>query len=59
MEKIKFGIIGLGRLGIKHAENIAFRTPGAELTAVCALEEDVIEVKKEWGSNTVIHLMMI
>ena len=50
MERIKFGIIGLGRLGIKHAENIAFRTPGAELTAVCALEEDVIEkVKKEWG----------
>lgn len=50
MKKIKFGIIGLGRLGIKHAENIAFRTPGAELTAVCALENDVIEkVKNNWG----------
>jgi myo-inositol 2-dehydrogenase/D-chiro-inositol 1-dehydrogenase len=50
MKKIKFGIIGLGRLGIKHAENIALHTPGAELMAVCALEEDVIEkAKKDWS----------
>lgn len=50
MDKIKFGIIGLGRLGIKHAENIAFRTPGAELTAVCALEKETIEkVQQDWG----------
>lgn len=50
MKKIKFGIVGLGRLGIKHAENIAFSIPEAELVAVCGLDNAVLEkVKKEWG----------
>lgn len=50
MKKVRFGIIGLGRLGMQHAENIAFRTPNAELKAVCALETDVLDkVKKDWG----------
>ncbi|AGB42380.1 putative dehydrogenase [Halobacteroides halobius DSM 5150] len=50
MKKIKMGMVGLGRLGIQHAENIAFRVPQAELTAVCALEEDKInEVQENWG----------
>ncbi|MFK4785261.1 inositol 2-dehydrogenase [Fusobacterium sp. MFO224] len=50
MKKVKFGIVGLGRLGIKHAENIAFSVPEAELVAVCGLDDVVLEkVKKEWG----------
>jgi len=50
MKKVKFGIVGLGRLGIKHAENIAFSVPEAELVAVCGLDDIVLEkVKKEWG----------
>lgn len=50
MKKIKFGMVGLGRLGIKHAENIAFKIPQAELTAVCAIEEDRIkDVQNKWG----------
>ena len=50
MKKIKIGIVGLGRLGRKHAENIAFRTPKAELTAICSIiKEEVDEVKKDWG----------
>ncbi|MDP0488692.1 MAG: inositol 2-dehydrogenase [Fusobacterium sp. JB021] len=50
MKKVKFGIVGLGRLGIKHAENIAFSIPEAELVAVCGLDDIVLEkVKKEWG----------
>ncbi len=50
MQKVKIGIVGLGRLGRKHAENIAFRTPKAELTAICSiLKEEVDEVKKNWG----------
>ena len=39
MGKIKFGIVGLGRLGRKHAENIAFKVPNAELVAVCSISE--------------------
>jgi len=50
MRKIKIGVVGLGRLGKKHAENVAFRIPNAELTAVCSIkEEEVLQAKNEWG----------
>lgn len=50
MKKIKIGVVGLGRLGRKHAENVAFKIPNAELFAVCSLlEEEVKQVQKEWG----------
>lgn len=39
MKKIKVGIIGLGRLGEQHAKNLASRIPGAELTAVCDMDD--------------------
>ena len=48
MEKVKLGIIGLGRLGRKHAENIHFHIPKAELTAICSLiQEELDAVVKE------------
>ncbi len=37
MANIRFGMVGLGRLGYRHAENIAFKTPGVELAAVCSI----------------------
>jgi myo-inositol 2-dehydrogenase/D-chiro-inositol 1-dehydrogenase len=50
LDKIKVGIVGLGRLGKKHAENIAFRIPHAELTAICSIvKEEVGEIKRDWG----------
>jgi myo-inositol 2-dehydrogenase/D-chiro-inositol 1-dehydrogenase len=50
LKKIKFGIIGLGRLGIQHAENIAFKIPKAELVAICDLSmKRVEEIKKQWN----------
>ncbi len=50
MKKIKVGAVGLGRLGKQHAENIAFKIPNAELTAVCSIvQEEVDEVVKAWG----------
>ncbi|WMJ79401.1 inositol 2-dehydrogenase [Clostridium sp. MB40-C1] len=50
MKKIKVGIVGLGRLGRQHAENLAFRIPNAELLAVCSVvKEEVEQVQKEWG----------
>ena len=49
MKKVKIGIVGLGRLGRKHAENIAFRVPNAELTAVCSIvKSEVDEVQRAW-----------
>jgi myo-inositol 2-dehydrogenase/D-chiro-inositol 1-dehydrogenase len=50
MRKIKFGVVGLGRLGRIHAENIAENVPGSELTAVCSvLPEELEYAKKRWG----------
>ncbi|BDR74688.1 Gfo/Idh/MocA family protein [Clostridium tetani] len=43
MNKIKVGIVGLGRLGRKHAENIALRIFNAELTAVCSVIKDEVD----------------
>lgn len=49
MEKVRIGAIGLGRLGYAHAKNIAFRIPGAELTALCDMNEDKLnQVCDEW-----------
>ncbi len=39
MKKIKIGAVGLGRLGLQHAENISMKIMGAELTALCDLDE--------------------
>jgi scyllo-inositol 2-dehydrogenase (NAD+) len=38
--RIRCAVLGLGRQGFRHAENLAFRVPGAELAAVVdAVEE--------------------
>ena len=42
MRKIKIGSVGLGRLGLQHAENIATRVMNAELTALCDLNEPLL-----------------
>ena len=47
MENIKLGIVGFGRLGRKHAENIHYNIPGAELTAVCSVVESELETASE------------
>jgi UDP-N-acetyl-2-amino-2-deoxyglucuronate dehydrogenase len=39
MDKVKFGIIGYGRIGTRHAEQIA-NNPRAELAIVCDIKED-------------------
>jgi myo-inositol 2-dehydrogenase / D-chiro-inositol 1-dehydrogenase len=50
MKKVKVGIVGLGRLGMDHARNIAFKIPNAELTAACSVvQEEVDYVQKNWG----------
>ncbi|MGF6805986.1 myo-inositol 2-dehydrogenase/D-chiro-inositol 1-dehydrogenase [Paraburkholderia sp. Clong3] len=39
-ERLRIGVVGLGRLGKRHAENLAYRVPGATLTAACSPLED-------------------
>ncbi|MDR3123726.1 MAG: Gfo/Idh/MocA family oxidoreductase, partial [Treponema sp.] len=47
MEKVRIGSVGLGRLGLRHAENIAGRIQNAELVALC----DVDRAKMEDAAN--------
>ena len=35
MNRLRVGIAGLGRMGRRHAENLARRVPQAELVAAC------------------------
>jgi myo-inositol 2-dehydrogenase / D-chiro-inositol 1-dehydrogenase len=38
--RLRVGIVGLGRMGRHHAENLARRVPSAELVAVCSPVDD-------------------
>jgi myo-inositol 2-dehydrogenase/D-chiro-inositol 1-dehydrogenase len=44
---IKIGIAGLGRLGKRHATNLAYRVPGAELAAACSPVDDELDWARE------------
>jgi myo-inositol 2-dehydrogenase/D-chiro-inositol 1-dehydrogenase len=43
MEKIRLGIVGLGRMGYLHAHNIHHRIPAAEIAAACSLVPEELE----------------
>ncbi|MGM1045419.1 MAG: Gfo/Idh/MocA family protein [Bacillota bacterium] len=45
-KRISVGLVGLGRLGRQHAENLAFRIPHCTLTAVCSVKEEEVEAAK-------------
>lgn len=38
LKTVRVGLIGAGRMGSFHAENLALRVPGARLTAVADLQ---------------------
>lgn len=43
MEKVRIGIVGLGRLGKRHAQNLVFANPGAEVTAACSIVDEELD----------------
>jgi myo-inositol 2-dehydrogenase/D-chiro-inositol 1-dehydrogenase len=43
LDKVRLGIIGLGRLGRKHAENIHYKIPEAELAAICSVVDEELD----------------
>jgi len=50
MEKVRIGQVGLGRLGLEHARNIASRVPFAELAALCDVDAaKLAETAEELG----------
>src|SRR5450631_318439 len=46
--RLRVGIVGLGRLGRRHAANLAQRVPRAELVAACSPVADELE----WASES-------
>ena len=47
---LRVGIVGLGRMGRRHAENLALRVPNAELVAACSPErEELAWAERELG----------
>ena len=52
MNKVRIGVVGLGRLGQQHADNIVNKIRNARLSAVCSVQEnELYRAKKEWGVN--------
>jgi myo-inositol 2-dehydrogenase/D-chiro-inositol 1-dehydrogenase len=47
MNTVKFGIVGLGRLGRIHATNIVDQVKGSELVAACSLVPEELAYAKE------------
>ncbi|MDK2811693.1 MAG: myo-inositol 2-dehydrogenase / D-chiro-inositol 1-dehydrogenase [Petroclostridium sp.] len=47
-KNVKVGIIGAGRIGKLHAENIAYHIPEAEIVAIADVYADQI---REWAAN--------
>lgn len=43
--RLRVGVVGLGRLGKRHAENLAYRVPGASVVAACS----PVEEEREWA----------
>lgn len=40
MKTVKIGIVGLGRLGKRHAQNLRYRVEGADLVAACSIVQE-------------------
>ena len=40
---VKIGVVGLGRMGKRHVHNLLYRTPRAQVVAVCTNEPHEIE----------------
>ncbi len=50
MKYIKIGVVGLGRLGVKHAENLAYKIKGCTLLAACSLnDQELAFAEKDLG----------
>lgn len=55
MSAVRVGIVGLGRLGRRHAENLAWRVPGARLAAACSPVQEERDWAKAHFPETAIH----
>ena len=56
MNKVRIGVVGLGRLGFTHAENIRFHTKNTNLVAVCSHSlEELTKARKKLGVTQLLQ----
>lgn len=56
--QVQIGIVGLGRMGKRHAKTLMYRTPTAKLVAVCTISEVELKWAREFwgpGSGTTVY----
>jgi len=51
---VRIGIVGLGRLGQRHARNLAWHVPGATLAAACS----PVAAEREWAAANLPELKL-
>jgi myo-inositol 2-dehydrogenase/D-chiro-inositol 1-dehydrogenase len=54
MSAVRCGIAGLGRLGRRHAENLAWHVPGAKLVAACS----PLKEERDWARGRLPELSL-
>jgi myo-inositol 2-dehydrogenase/D-chiro-inositol 1-dehydrogenase len=54
MNPLRVGIVGLGRLGRRHAENLAWHVPGAKLVAACS----PVKEERAWAAASLPELSL-
>ena len=52
-KKLKFAVLGVGRMGTRHAQNVAFHTPRAQLVAIVDPNPEALNAAKEWAPKGV------
>ncbi|EKG20568.1 Oxidoreductase [Macrophomina phaseolina MS6] len=55
---VKIGVVGLGRMGKRHAKTLMYRTPTAKLVAVCTISEVELKWAREFfgpGSGVTVY----
>ena len=59
MANLRVGIIGLGRLGSRHARHLAFEISGEYLVAACALDDDQLAwAREKLGKSDRSHVVL-
>ncbi|MCX4165890.1 MULTISPECIES: Gfo/Idh/MocA family oxidoreductase [Paraburkholderia] len=53
-QSVRVGVVGLGRLGRRHAQNLAYRVPGATLVAACS----PLDEERAWARDTLPDLRL-
>ena len=55
MSEIRIGVVGVGRIGLTHAENLARRVGGAKLTAVTTADEGRAEQARQCCGDVAVY----